>query len=106
MTGCMKAASSFVDKLSFMGARTVICDPHRVIIHGQAHSSMLILDGVSSPDIRAGMAMLLAALMCQRGELQLAISIKLIEVMKTLNISCVRSGRKSIGLIRVILRIA
>ena len=55
----------FVDKLNFMGARTTICDPHRVIIHGPSN---LYADpgGVSSPDIRAGMAMLLAAL-CANG---------------------------------------
>ena len=55
----------FVDKLSFMGARTVLCDPHRVIIHGK---TQLYADpgGVSSPDIRAGMTMLLAAL-CAKG---------------------------------------
>jgi UDP-N-acetylglucosamine 1-carboxyvinyltransferase len=53
----------FVDKLNFMGARTVLCDPHRVLVQGPAR-----LQGgqVSSPDIRAGMAMLLAAL-CARG---------------------------------------
>jgi UDP-N-acetylglucosamine 1-carboxyvinyltransferase len=51
----------FVDKLVFMGARIVLCDPHRVLIQGKAN---LYADpnGVTSPDIRAGMAMLLAAL--------------------------------------------
>lgn len=55
----------FVDNLAFMGARTVLCDPHRVIIQGP---SQLIASphGVPSPDIRAGMAMVLAAL-CARG---------------------------------------
>ncbi len=54
----------FVDKLNFMGARTVLCDPHRVMIHGQTqlHANPA---GVSSPDIRAGMAMVLAALCAQ-----------------------------------------
>ena len=55
----------FVDKLNFMGARTVLCDPHRVIISGptQLHANP---EGVDSPDIRAGMAMVLAAL-CAKG---------------------------------------
>jgi UDP-N-acetylglucosamine 1-carboxyvinyltransferase len=54
----------FVDNLTFMGARIVICDPHRVIIEGpgQLHASP---QGVPSPDIRAGMAMVLAALCAQ-----------------------------------------
>jgi UDP-N-acetylglucosamine 1-carboxyvinyltransferase len=49
----------FVDKLIGMGARIVLCDPHRAVIAGPAalHSGV-----VDSPDIRAGMAMLLAAL--------------------------------------------
>ena len=56
----------FVDKLNFMGARTVLCDPHRVIISGpsQLHANP---EGVDSPDIRAGMAMVLAAL-CAKGK--------------------------------------
>ena len=51
----------FVDNLTFMGARIVICDPHRVIVDGgsKLHASP---QGVPSPDIRAGMAMVLAAL--------------------------------------------
>ena len=49
----------FVDKLIGMGAQIVLCDPHRAVISGPAR-----LKGgtVDSPDIRAGMAMLLAAL--------------------------------------------
>jgi len=49
----------FVDKLISMGAQIVLCDPHRAVISGPAR-----LKGgtVESPDIRAGMAMLLAAL--------------------------------------------
>ena len=56
----------FVDNLSFMGASIVLCDPHRVIIQG---NSRLYANpyGVPSPDIRAGMAMLLAAL-CADGK--------------------------------------
>ncbi len=55
----------FVDHLTFMGARVVLCDPHRVLVQGP---SRLFANpaGVPSPDIRAGMAMLLAAL-CARG---------------------------------------
>lgn len=49
----------FVDKLIGMGARAVLCDPHRVVISGP---SRLHGGTVESPDIRAGMAMLLAAL--------------------------------------------
>ncbi|HEU4697948.1 MAG TPA: UDP-N-acetylglucosamine 1-carboxyvinyltransferase [Gemmatimonadales bacterium] len=49
----------FVDKLISMGARIVLCDPHRAVINGP---SPLKGGVVESPDIRAGMAMLLAAL--------------------------------------------
>ncbi|HEY8257861.1 MAG TPA: UDP-N-acetylglucosamine 1-carboxyvinyltransferase [Gemmatimonadales bacterium] len=49
----------FVDKLIGMGARIVLCDPHRAVISGP---STLKGGVVESPDIRAGMAMLLAAL--------------------------------------------
>jgi UDP-N-acetylglucosamine 1-carboxyvinyltransferase len=53
----------FVDKLIAMGARIVLCDPHRAVVSGPAklHGSELV-----SPDIRAGMAMLIAAL-CAEG---------------------------------------
>jgi UDP-N-acetylglucosamine 1-carboxyvinyltransferase len=53
----------FVDKLVGMGARIVLCDPHRVLVAGP---SSLRAARVESPDIRAGMAMLLAAL-CAEG---------------------------------------
>ncbi|MGH7720303.1 MAG: UDP-N-acetylglucosamine 1-carboxyvinyltransferase [Gemmatimonadaceae bacterium] len=53
----------FVDKLVGMGARIVLCDPHRALVAGP---SQLRAATVESPDIRAGMAMLLAAL-CARG---------------------------------------
>jgi UDP-N-acetylglucosamine 1-carboxyvinyltransferase len=49
----------FVDKLIGMGARIVLCDPHRAVVSGP---SQLRGGTVESPDIRAGMAMLLAAL--------------------------------------------
>ena len=53
----------FVDKLVGMGARIVLCDPHRALVAGP---SALHGATVESPDIRAGMAMLIAAL-CARG---------------------------------------
>ncbi len=53
----------FVDKLIAMGARIVLCDPHRAVVAGP---SKLRSARVESPDIRAGMAMLLAAL-CAEG---------------------------------------
>jgi UDP-N-acetylglucosamine 1-carboxyvinyltransferase len=49
----------FVDKLVSMGARITLCDPHRAIVSGP---SRLHGERVDSPDIRAGMAMLIAAL--------------------------------------------
>ena len=49
----------FVDKLVSMGARIILCDPHRAVVTGP---SKLVAQQMSSPDIRAGMAMLLAAL--------------------------------------------
>jgi UDP-N-acetylglucosamine 1-carboxyvinyltransferase len=54
----------FVDKLVSMGARIVLCDPHRALVSGP---SRLRGSTVDSPDIRAGMAMLVAAL-CAEGE--------------------------------------
>jgi UDP-N-acetylglucosamine 1-carboxyvinyltransferase len=49
----------FVDKLTGMGARIILCDPHRAVVSGP---SRLYGDHMESPDIRAGMALLLAAL--------------------------------------------
>ncbi len=49
----------FTDKLVSMGAQIVLCDPHRVIVTGPAK---LFGEKVESPDIRAGMALMLAAL--------------------------------------------
>jgi UDP-N-acetylglucosamine 1-carboxyvinyltransferase len=54
----------FVDKLISMGARIILCDPHRAVVVGP---SKLRAAQVESPDIRAGMAILLAAL-CASGE--------------------------------------
>ncbi len=49
----------FTDKLVGMGAQIVLCDPHRCIVQGPSH---LYGEKMESPDIRAGMALLLAAL--------------------------------------------
>ena len=53
----------FVDKLVTMGARVLLCDPHRAVVSGP---SRLHGERMESPDIRAGMAMLIAAL-CAEG---------------------------------------
>jgi UDP-N-acetylglucosamine 1-carboxyvinyltransferase len=53
----------FVDRLAAMGARIILCDPHRVVVTGK---SPLYAQELVSPDIRAGMALLIAAL-CSRG---------------------------------------
>lgn len=53
----------FTDKLVGMGARIILCDPHRVVVNGPAK---LYGDRMESPDIRAGMAMLIASL-CAEG---------------------------------------
>jgi UDP-N-acetylglucosamine 1-carboxyvinyltransferase len=54
----------FTDKLVSMGARIILCDPHRAVITGPAQ---LVGQRMESPDIRAGMAMLVAAL-CAQGQ--------------------------------------
>ena len=53
----------FVDRLVSMGARLILCDPHRVVVAGR---SRLVAQELSSPDIRAGMALVIAAL-CAEG---------------------------------------
>lgn len=53
----------FVDKLVTMGARIILCDPHRAVVNGPAR---LYGERMESPDIRAGMAMLIASL-CAEG---------------------------------------
>jgi len=50
----------FTDKLSSMGARIFLCDPHRAVVHGP--TVLRGVSNISSPDIRAGMSLLLAAL--------------------------------------------
>jgi UDP-N-acetylglucosamine 1-carboxyvinyltransferase len=54
----------FVDHLIGMGAKIILCDPHRVVVVGP---SKLYGGRMESPDIRAGMALLTAAL-CAQGE--------------------------------------
>lgn len=52
----------FVDKLIDMGAQIILCDPHRAVVIGHDHQLRLRPNNMSSPDIRAGIAMLIAAL--------------------------------------------
>jgi len=52
----------FVDKLIDMGAQIILCDPHRAVVVGHNHSMNLRARRMSSPDIRAGIAMLIAAM--------------------------------------------
>jgi UDP-N-acetylglucosamine 1-carboxyvinyltransferase len=52
----------FIDKLVAMGAQIVLCDPHRCIVNGP---TTLFGENLESPDIRAGMALVLAALAAQ-----------------------------------------
>ena len=52
----------FVDKLIDMGAKIILCDPHRATIIGLGDKFRLRAANMSSPDIRAGIALLIAAL--------------------------------------------
>ena len=52
----------FVDRLIDMGAQIILCDPHRAVVIGHDHKFTLRGNRMSSPDIRAGIAMLLAAM--------------------------------------------
>ena len=52
----------FVDKLIDMGAQIILCDPHRCVIVGHDRNIQLRAGRMSSPDIRAGIALLIAAL--------------------------------------------
>ena len=52
----------FVDKLIDMGAQIILCDPHRAVVIGHDHRFRLRASRLVSPDIRAGIAMLLAAM--------------------------------------------
>ena len=52
----------FVDKLIDMGAQIILCDPHRATVIGHDHQHRLRATKMSSPDIRAGVALLIAAM--------------------------------------------
>jgi UDP-N-acetylglucosamine 1-carboxyvinyltransferase len=52
----------FVDKLIDMGAKIMLCDPHRAVVMGHDFQSQLKATTMSSPDIRAGISLLIAAL--------------------------------------------
>ena len=52
----------FVDRLIDMGAQIILCDPHRAVVIGHDHRMSLKAGRMTSPDIRAGIAMLLAAM--------------------------------------------
>lgn len=52
----------FVDKLIDMGARIILCDPHRAVVVGQGRNSRLRGIRMTSPDIRAGISLLIAAM--------------------------------------------
>ena len=52
----------FVDKLIDMGAKIILCDPHRATVIGYDFKSQLKATSMSSPDIRAGISLLIAAL--------------------------------------------
>lgn len=52
----------FVDKLIDMGAQIILCDPHRAVVIGHDHRMSLKAGRMTSPDIRAGIALLLAAM--------------------------------------------
>ena len=52
----------FVDKLIDMGAKIILCDPHRAVVIGHNFKSSLKATKMTSPDIRAGISLLIAAL--------------------------------------------
>ena len=52
----------FVDRLIDMGAQIILCDPHRAVVIGHDHKFTLRANNMLSPDIRAGIAMLIAAM--------------------------------------------
>ncbi len=52
----------FVDKLIDMGAQIILCDPHRAVVIGHNHTMRLRGGNMTSPDIRAGIALLIAAM--------------------------------------------
>ena len=52
----------FVDKLIDMGAQIILCDPHRAVVIGHDRRKQLRAGRMTSPDIRAGIALLIAAM--------------------------------------------
>ncbi|MDE5571551.1 MAG: UDP-N-acetylglucosamine 1-carboxyvinyltransferase, partial [Prevotella sp.] len=52
----------FFDLLFFMGAQIILCDPHRAVVVGHDRKLTLHAQRMSSPDIRAGIALLIAAM--------------------------------------------
>ena len=57
----------FVDKLIDMGAQIILCDPHRAVVIGHNHGFKLRGGSMTSPDIRAGIALLIAAMSAEGG---------------------------------------
>ena len=57
-----KSRLFFVDKLIDMGAQIILCDPHRAVVVGHDHNVRLRAGRMTSPDIRAGIALLIAAM--------------------------------------------
>ena len=55
----------FVVKLFDMGAQIILCDPHRATVIGQGDQTYLRASTMSSPDIRAGIALLIAAMVAE-----------------------------------------
>lgn len=55
----------FVDKLIDMGAQIILCDPHRAVVVGHDRKKKLRAQRMTSPDIRAGIALLIAAMSAQ-----------------------------------------
>ncbi len=86
----------FVDKLVAMGARITLCDPHRAIVSGP---SRLHGERVESPDIRAGMAMLIAALAAE-GARRSATSARSTAATRRSTSACAASARGSNGSLR------
>ena len=54
----VREPSFFVDKLIDMGAQIILCDPHRAVVIGHNHGFTLRGGNMTSPDIRAGIALL------------------------------------------------
>jgi UDP-N-acetylglucosamine enolpyruvyl transferase len=79
---CLNLDYSFVDKLIDMGAQIILCDPHRATVVGLNHEYPLRGTNMTSPDIRAGNALLLRHFLPKENQLFITLS-KLTEVMKT-----------------------